>query len=85
VLLTSDQSLRSDLLELYRHGLDAKGCATMPGPNGDQINPGCEIVHQHLCKAATQAIAASLRIGRADIHESLRRSAAEQLGCTSQE
>jgi tetratricopeptide (TPR) repeat protein len=84
VLLTSDQSLRSDLLELYRQGLDTKGCATMAGPNGESINPGCDIVHRHLCKAAALAIQASLKMGRNDIHETLRRSAAEQLGCTSE-
>jgi tetratricopeptide (TPR) repeat protein len=84
VLLTEDQSLRAQLLDLYRHGLDSQGCAIVAGPNGQAINPSCEIVHRHLCKAAAGAIKASLIAGRADINQSLRRSWG-QLGCTSEE
>jgi tetratricopeptide (TPR) repeat protein len=83
VLLTSDQSLRMDLLDLYRQGLDSQNCATMPGPSGLAINPSCEMVHRHICKAAAEAIQLSLNIGRQDIAESLRHSAAGQLGCLS--
>jgi tetratricopeptide (TPR) repeat protein len=83
VLLTSDQSLRLDLLDLYRHGLDSEGCATVPGPNGLAINPACAIVHRHLCKGTAEAIQVSLQIGRPDITESLQRGAAGQLGCAS--
>jgi tetratricopeptide (TPR) repeat protein len=85
VLLTSDQSLRLDLLDLYRKGLDSTGCAIMPGPNGPAIDPSCGIVHRHLCKAAAEAIQLSLGIGRRDIAESLRHGAAGQLGCASGE
>jgi tetratricopeptide (TPR) repeat protein len=84
VLLSSDQSLRSDLLALYRSGLDTGRCATMAGPNGESLNLACGIVHRHFCKAAAQAIEASLKIGRADMSESLRHGAG-QLGCTSEE
>ncbi|SPE43023.1 conserved membrane hypothetical protein [Candidatus Sulfopaludibacter sp. SbA3] len=85
VFLTSDQSLRQDLLQLYRNGLDPRGCATMPGPNGPAINPACETVHRHLCKAAAEAIQLSTGIGRTDIAASLRNGAAAQLGCTGGE
>jgi hypothetical protein len=83
VLLTSDQSLRMDLLDLYRHGVDSQNCATVPGPNGLAINPSCAMVHRHICQAAAEAIQLSLTIGRRDIAESLRHSAAGQLGCPS--
>jgi hypothetical protein len=82
VFLTSDQSLRRDLLDLYRGGLDSKSCVTIPGPNGVAINPACEIVHRHLCKGAAEAIQLSLQIGRPDMAEALQRGAAGQLGCT---
>jgi len=85
VFLTSDQSLRQDLLNLYRNGLDPKGCATVPGPNGPAINPSCESVHGHLCKAAAEAIQIGLRINRMDIAGSLRQGAVAQLGCASGE
>jgi tetratricopeptide (TPR) repeat protein len=85
VLLTSDQSLRSDLLELYRRGLDPQGCATTAGANGPVLNPSCGTVHRNLCKAAKEAIQLSLSGGRRDIAESLQQAAAGQLGCTGGE
>jgi tetratricopeptide (TPR) repeat protein len=84
-LLTSDQSLRQDLLTLYREGLDSKGCATMPGPNGPAINPSCESVRRHICRAAAEAIDLSLKMGRPDIAASLRHGAPAQVGCSSVE
>ena len=69
-------------MDLYRGGLDTKGCGIIDGPNGPTVNPGCEMVHQHLCKAAADAIQLSLTIGRQDMAESLRHGAAGQLGCT---
>jgi tetratricopeptide (TPR) repeat protein len=85
VLLTSDQSLRLDLLDLYRGGLDSQGCAIITGPNGPAIDPSCEMVRRQLCKAAAGAIELSLKIGRRDIAESLRHGVAGQLGCTNGE
>ena len=62
-IVTSDLSLRQDLLSLYRQGLDSKGCATVPGPNGPAFNPSCEIVRKHTCTAVAATIPLYLRIG----------------------
>jgi len=51
-LVTSDSGLRRDLVNLYRSGLDTKGCAIAPGPTGSMMNPSCEMVHRHICAAS---------------------------------
>jgi protein O-mannosyl-transferase len=60
-----DGSLRADLLKLYQAGLDTRGCAVVPGPRGPALNPGCEMVHRHLCAGA-------LRAGRQDLAQQLQ-------------
>jgi tetratricopeptide (TPR) repeat protein len=61
VLATGDAGLRSDLVKLYRSGLDSKGCAVAAGPQGPALNPSCEIVRRDLCEAAVRAGSPSLR------------------------
>ena len=52
---TSNGLLRTDLLKLYRSGVDAKGCAVINGPRGPALNPACDIVRRDLCAGAAQA------------------------------
>src|SRR5205085_10868517 len=52
---TSDPALRAGLLALYRSGVDTKGCAIVPGPNGPALNPSCEMVRKDLCAGAARA------------------------------
>jgi len=80
-IVTSDQSLRQELLSLYRQGLDSKGCATVAGPNGPAINPSCEIVRRHTCAAAAAAIPLYLRVQRRDLAEQLKDSVSRDFGC----
>jgi tetratricopeptide (TPR) repeat protein len=80
-IVTSDLSLRQDLLGLYRQGLDSKGCATVPGPHGPAFNSSCEIVHRHTCAAVTATIPLYLRIERRDLAEQLENSASRDFGC----
>jgi hypothetical protein len=80
-IVTSDVSLRQDLLTLYRQGLDSKGCATVPGPRGPAFNPSCEIVHRHTCTAVAATIPLYLRIERRDLAEQLKESASRDFGC----
>ena len=81
--VTSDPRLRQDLLSLYRQGLDSKGCATVPGPNGPAINPSCEIVRRHTCAAAAATIPVYLRVGRRDLAELLKDSVSRDFGCSA--
>jgi hypothetical protein len=52
---TGDASLRQDLLQIYQSGVDANGCAVVPGPRGPALNPSCAIVHRNLCEGAARA------------------------------
>ena len=80
-IVTSDLSLRQDLLSLYQQGLDSKGCATIPGPRGPAFNPSCEIVRKHTCAAVTATIPLYLRLQRRDLAEQLKASASRDFGC----
>ena len=79
-LVTSDQGLRQELVELYRRGMDTQGCAIRPGPYGPAMNPSCGIVHRHMCTAATRAVQLYGRMNRGDLMEKTRLTAAS-LGC----
>jgi len=48
---SGDRGLLNKLMELYRHGVDTKGCAIKDGPRGPTLNPSCEIVMRDLCGA----------------------------------
>ena len=80
-IVTSDLSLRQDLLGLYRQGLDSKGCATVPGSKGPAFNPSCEIVRKHTCAAVAATIPLYLRIQRRDLAVQLKDSASRDFGC----
>ncbi len=61
VLATGDPGLRSELVKLYRSGLDSAGCAVVAGAQGPALNPSCDIVRRDLCVAATRAGSPALR------------------------
>jgi tetratricopeptide (TPR) repeat protein len=79
-LVTSDLGLRQELVDLYRSGLDTRGCATTPSPYGPAMNLSCAIVHTHMCFAAAQALQLYGRMGRADLMQKTKLEAAS-LGC----
>jgi hypothetical protein len=81
VLVTKDPGLRAELVNLYRNGLDTKGCALMPGADGPALNPLCEAVHRHLCAASAGTIHIRLESGRRDLAEDMRSSALRDFGC----
>jgi hypothetical protein len=82
VLLTVDPGLRQAVVDLYRAGLDPHGCALLPGQDGrPALNPGCDTVHTHLCKASTAAIELREKSGRHDLAEQVRTSAARDFRC----
>ncbi|HTP35567.1 MAG TPA: DUF1736 domain-containing protein [Candidatus Acidoferrales bacterium] len=78
VLMTRDNGLRQDLVELLRGGLDKRGCATTPAGG---LNPGCETVHRHLCAGSAEAVRLRMASGRADLAEEVRRTAEQEFGC----
>jgi len=64
MVATGDHNLLTELLNLYRSGVDSHGCAVVPGRNGPTLNPSCEIVHRDFCEA-------TLRIHRLDLRRKL--------------
>jgi tetratricopeptide (TPR) repeat protein len=68
-IVTGDTGLRRELIDLYRGGLDTKGCATTPGPYGPAMNPSCGIVRRHMCMAAAQVLPLYGQMGRGDLIE----------------
>jgi protein O-mannosyl-transferase len=80
-MVTGDQTLRDELVALYREGLDPLGCAIVQTPNGAAINPACDTVRRHACAATTEAIAIHERAGRVDEARRLQEGAARQFHC----
>jgi hypothetical protein len=82
VMLTVDAGLRQAVVELYRSGLDPHGCALLPGQDGrPALNPACDSVHTHLCKASAAAIELREKSGRHDLADQLRTAAARDFHC----
>ena len=64
MLITSDPSLQSDLMDLYSSSTDPANCTLVPGPKGLSINPQCPIVRNHMCAAAPHVLTALIGMGR---------------------
>jgi tetratricopeptide (TPR) repeat protein len=64
MLVTSDQRLQSYLVRLYRSSTDPANCTLVPDPNGQMINPRCQIVLDHTCAAAPDVLRALIDMGR---------------------
>ena len=82
--LTSDAGLAQDLMQLYRSGLDSRGCAIIDGPGGPAINPACPMVHQHLCAAAADTIRLHLAGRSRDLAVKTRNQAVAEFGCPTE-
>lgn len=81
VMLTGNADLRSAAIDLYRAGLDQKGCAVTASPNGPALDSSCEIVRQHMCAASGAAATTQRAQGRADLAQSIELLAAREFRC----
>jgi protein O-mannosyl-transferase len=81
VMLTGNTDLRSAAADLYRAGLDQKGCAVTSSPNGPSFDSSCEIVRQHMCAASRDAASIQRVQGRPDLAQSLDLLAAREFKC----
>ena len=81
VMLTGNADLRSAAMDLYRAGLDEKGCAVTTSPKGPTLNSSCEIVRQHMCAASRDAAGTQRAHGRADLAQGLDALAAREFRC----
>jgi hypothetical protein len=78
--VTSDGSLRKDLLDLYQH-MDRASCALKPGPRGPAIDPACPLVHAHLCAAAAGTIGTLEAADQAELAKTRKKMFVEEFGC----
>ena len=81
VMLTGNADLRSAAIDLYRAGLDQKGCAVVASPNGPSLDSSCEIVRQHMCAASREAATTQRAAGRSDLAQNLDLLAAREFKC----
>jgi hypothetical protein len=70
-VVTSDPSMRQELIHLYQKGLDPKGCSVVPASGA--LNPACETVHDQLCAAGADLEQLSHDTPRADVAARLRK------------
>jgi len=81
-MLTMDPSLRQAVVELYRQGFDPHHCALLPGQDGrPALNPACDTVHTHLCKATLAAIDLREKTGKPALADQLRTTASRDFKC----
>jgi hypothetical protein len=53
-------------------------------PGNTALNPGCEIVHRHLCAASVGTIRLRRETGRQDLAETMKQTAMKEFGCTAE-
>jgi len=79
-LITSDFSLRSDLLDLYRKAL-SNSCAIAAGPNGPAVNLACDRVHKQFCTASVEVVKAAMEAERWDMARQRKQDFLHKYGC----
>ena len=79
-LITSDRSLRTDLLDLYRSAM-GDTCAITAGPNGQAINIACERVHKQFCAASVEVVKADLEDAQWDEARRQKQDFIHKYGC----
>jgi tetratricopeptide (TPR) repeat protein len=79
--LVPDKRFTSELLPLFKRGIDPQSCALKQVGQGYTLDPGCEAVRRLLCPALGDAIAVRMRTGRPDLAQQLRDGQLRQYGC----
>ena len=84
IMMTSDLSLRSDLINLYRTSLDSNSCAIKAGPAGPSLNTACDLVRQSICPASIEVIKAAIERSRWDAAKKLKQTSLRDYGCPAE-
>jgi hypothetical protein len=79
--VTSDKTLRQDLVELYRRAMDPRSCVLIAGPNGPAINPSCATVHAHVCAASAYVVRTLAAAQQRDLAQTRKTMFVQQFGC----
>ena len=80
---SGDKNLLGPLAELYRGGLDPKGCAISEDANGISLNTVCEPVHNHFCRAKVELIRAYTEANRPDLIDDIKARTAADTSCAN--
>lgn len=83
LLMTSNVSLRSDLVRLYQ-GSDSSSCAIIQGPAGPSLNIACDQVRKSLCPATVEVIKAAVERSLEDAARKLKQTSLHDYGCPAE-
>ncbi len=78
---SGDKNVLGPLADLYRGGLDPKGCAISQDANGSSLNTFCEPVHNHFCRAKAELIRVYTEANRPDLIEDIKARTASDTSC----
>ena len=80
-MASGDRGILGPLAELYRRGLDTKGCAFSQSADGISLNTFCEPVHNHICRAKAELIRVYTNANRHDLIDDLKSRTAAETSC----
>src|SRR5262249_35664059 len=81
LLMTSDISLRSDLVNLYRTAENSSSCALNSGPGGMSLNLACDQVRKSLCPASLEVVKAAIERSQLQAAKKLKQTSVRDYGC----
>jgi tetratricopeptide (TPR) repeat protein len=79
-LVTSDSRLASDIVDFYQRVFPGS-CAIKAGPQGPDLNPACEMVHQHFCRAFVEVVKSMWAFKGLDAAEQQKQNIVNNYGC----
>src|SRR5262249_17335201 len=83
LLMTSDVSLRSDLMNLYRTAEGLNSCALKFGPGGASLNLACDQVRKSLCPASVEVVKAAIERSQWQAAKKLKQTSVRDYGCAA--
>ena len=84
LLVTGDRRAITQLEELYRGGVDEKGCALLTTAQGTSLNPSCELVRREFCSASADLAEIYSWNRRADLADAVESRAMNSYGCAAE-
>ncbi len=81
-LISGNRAFLQPLRELYRAGLDPKGCAIVNTGGGESLDNSCEPVHAEICRASADMVEVYRSALRSDLAEQTEERALDEFGCS---
>jgi tetratricopeptide (TPR) repeat protein len=80
-MVSGNKDLLGPLAEIYRSGLDPKGCAISQDADGISLNTFCQPVHNDICRAKAELIRVYTTAHRRDLINELKSRTASDATC----